>query len=400
VNRTEYLTESETAAILLTDGEAAALAKVGMQLASDRDWWGEDAQEPTQRAIIRCSPLGRGQWSVRVQDAVGVVSIGSLQLLVSPKVPMDHLVLLFSEAIQVPRLADQSGWAAAANSMWEVVARWFVLAVRVVLRRDLSRDYQELAESLPEVRGRIEHFKTARAFCAGRLEMHCVFDEFTIDTPINRLLRAAARAICGSTPLSKQVRRDAAQLVVRMTDVGEFRPTDLLASPERRTAHYSDAVALAKQILKNTGRTIAAGDTRIWTFLIRTPELVEAGVRSILQRELTPITVTKKGRRLARSLLTVNPDLVFDKPLAVGDVKYKLAAEQWNRADLYEVVAFAEEFRTPRASLLSFGKAGGSERSSVTVGDIQVERIIWDVVLPPQGAAKRLCSDMRRWLTA
>lgn len=106
------------------------------------------------------------------------------------------------------------------------------------------------------------------------------------------------------------------------------------------------AIALGRNLLRWTGRSLAEGGAAAWTFLIRTPEMVEAGVRSVLAERLGPGTVRKEGRQLVGSTLTFNPDLVFGGPaVAVGDVKYKLAGGDWDRSDLYQVVAFATAFR-------------------------------------------------------
>jgi 5-methylcytosine-specific restriction endonuclease McrBC regulatory subunit McrC len=196
---------------------------------------------------------------VRVQDAVGVVSVGNLQIVVRPKIPTPHLLHLFSKAIQVPRLEDQPGTVEAAAALWELVARWFVRSTMTVIRRDLSRDYQDTHDALRVVRGQVNCVPTARAYYAGRVELHCAFDDFTTDTALNRLLRAAAREVSRSTALTAAVRRDSFRILARLEDIGELRPNDLGATVERRTWYYRDAVTLAKNILRYVGRTFASG---------------------------------------------------------------------------------------------------------------------------------------------
>jgi 5-methylcytosine-specific restriction endonuclease McrBC regulatory subunit McrC len=49
-------------------------------------------------------------------------------------------------------------------------------------------------------------------FYAGRLALSCVFDEFGLDAPINRLLKRAASIVAGSTVLQAETRRRAARL--------------------------------------------------------------------------------------------------------------------------------------------------------------------------------------------
>ena len=57
-------------------------------------------------------------------------------------------------------------------------------------------------------------------------------------------------------------------------------------------------------------------------------------------------------------------------------MKYKRATDVWNRADLYEVTAFAEHLGTARAAIFDFGSA---QRPTVKIGDIHIGHINWDV---------------------
>jgi 5-methylcytosine-specific restriction enzyme subunit McrC len=392
--RTEHLVESTPALLQLTDAEVDGLSQAGRSLASNAAWWGGDG--PVERSVIHCQPAAAGRWTIRVQDAIGVVSVGTTQLVIHPKIPLDHLLLLFSESLQSPRLAEQRASVAPAASFWEIVARWFVAATQRVLRRDLSRDYQECSETLRLARGTIRHLPTTRAVLAGRLEISCTFDDFTIDTPLNRVLAAASRAITASMALPDEVRRDASRLLAHMRDVGPLRPWDLRHAPDRRTSHYGDAVVLASHVLRNVGRSVSGGDQASWTFLVRTPELVEAGVRAILRRSLHPTAVYKRGRRLKDTNLTITPDLVFGDAVAIGDIKYKVATDGWSRADLYEVVAFAEEFRTHKAALVFFGRAQAP--CCLTVGDISVHRLLWDLGARADEASLGLGRAVRTWL--
>jgi 5-methylcytosine-specific restriction enzyme subunit McrC len=118
---------------------------------------------------------------------------------------------------------------------------------------------------------------------------------------------------------------------------------------DRLTHRYSDAVAFAKVLLRGGGIQIAAGEMHGWCFLIRTPDLIEAGIRAVLQGALTPKwSLKKKGRSIAGTGLTLSPDLVFDDGLAIGDVKYKEFDDEWSRADLYQSVAFAAGYEGDR----------------------------------------------------
>jgi 5-methylcytosine-specific restriction endonuclease McrBC regulatory subunit McrC len=238
---------------------------------------------------------------------------------------------------------------------------------------------------------------TTRAYYTGRLELHCTFDDFVVDTPLNRMIKAAAREVSRSSLLTKAVRRDALRVVARLEDVGDLRQSDRLVEVDRPTWYYSDALTLARHILRFVGRTIAPGDVSAWTFLIRTPELIEAGIRQILRNDLAPKTVEKKGKRLQNSEMTINPDIVFGDVRALADVKYKLMDRSWNRADLYEAVAFAAGFRVRHTSIIGFSPSS-ADREDLEVGDFRVAKFLWPCSEAPAAASNHLSSAVKSWL--
>jgi 5-methylcytosine-specific restriction endonuclease McrBC regulatory subunit McrC len=319
-----------------------------------------------------------------------------LQISVEPKIPPDHLLHLFSKALLVPRLVEEHATVGAAAALWELLARWFVRSMMAVLRRDLTRDYQGVEDTLQTLRGRVASIPTARAYYSGRIEIHCAYDDFVADTPLNRLLRAATREVSRSALLTEAVRRDALRVLARLEDVGEFRPNDMFASVDRRTWYCRDAAALAKHILHGVGRTFLRGAEGAWTFLIRTPEVVEAGIRQTLAETISTFAISKFSAPIDGASFGAHPDIVFGSGSAVGDIKYKLSDGTWNRPDLYELFAFAAAFRCLDAVLICFAR-GGLQPANVSVGETSVHRVAWNCSTTPELASLALCKSIALW---
>jgi hypothetical protein len=134
---------------------------------------------------------------------------------------------------------------------------------------------------------------------------------------------------------------------------------------------------------------------------VRTPELVETGVREILKRGLAgTFAVAKKARTLKGSSLTINPDLVFGDNEAIGDVKYKLMGSDWQRPDLYQVVSFAAGFRTTKACLITFCSEPDAALPTIHVGDITADCFSWlaSPSISPPSAAAELVLQVGNWL--
>jgi 5-methylcytosine-specific restriction endonuclease McrBC regulatory subunit McrC len=284
----------------------------------------------------------------------------------------------------------------------DLVARWYLNATERLLRGDLIRDYRETRDDLEAVRGRVDALGTAQLFYAGRLAATCDFEVFDVDTPLNRVLKAAARAIVRNPTMAHENRRRAERVVLRMDDVRSLQPDDLRAWVDRRTASYQDPILLARHILLSEGRALASGDVSARSFLIPTPDLIEDGIRNILSAALADLcTVRKKGRRLEDSTMTINPDLRFD-PVAVGDVKYKLNWGAWPRSDLYQSVAFAAGFRRREALVVSFCDDLRNDLDTVRFGDVALHHLQWRAIetMEVSAAEQQFVYAARAWWTA
>jgi hypothetical protein len=155
-------------------------------------------------------------------------------------------------------------------------------------------------------------------------------------------------------------------------------------------------------VLRSSGRSLGQGHDAVWTFLIRTPELVETGIRNILQHHLGREVVVKRGLLLPGSTLTFNPDLRFWDRRAVADVKYKLSTGQWQRADLYQVLAFAAALRCTHAAVMNFSADASYINDPVlSVGDYEVHQSSWPASnsLTAADAASAFCASVSNWLS-
>jgi 5-methylcytosine-specific restriction endonuclease McrBC regulatory subunit McrC len=305
--------------------------------------------EPLVRSVIRARRTPAGSWMVRVSDAIGVIAIPGLQITVKPKIPLGHLLLMFAKADVWPRLDEQRTEIEQSRELFELITRWFLSAAEQLLRLGLTRDYELERQELPAVRGRLEPLRTSLLYYSGQLAFDCEYEDFTYNTPLNRLIRAAAHAVVASPLLPQPIRARAMRVAARVEEADDLRPGDLRVKVDRRTAHYRESVLLAITIIQSLGRTPLAGGHIGWTFLIRTPETVEDALRLFLAEALPAASVDKTRIQLPGTSLTLNPGLVFSAPRAVGDVKYKLSPGEWIRTDLYQLVAFATGFRVSHA---------------------------------------------------
>lgn len=402
-----HLRESRWASVDLTGDQARTVAALGKSLAGQAGWWGGGSPDadtadaaPTEVSAIHVRRSVHGGSEVRVVDAIGVIQVGDKVLAVHPKVPGDHVLQLLAEGGALPRMSESPVAVGTGEHLFDLLARWLVVSSEEVLRGDLIRDYRTHDETLTYVRGRIDVRRTALRLLGGRPELICEYDDLDVDTPVNRVLLAAIRIVTRSPLAQATTRSRANRLIGHFNGVTETKPDDLSAQVEPRTWYYRQALSLAKLILRGSAVDLAAGDTPASAFLLRTPEHVEAGVRSLLSSRLSPDhSVTKKGLALPPTRKTLNPDLVFDGGNCVGDVKYQLQGGDWDTAHLYQAVTFATGFRAEHALVLTF-TTGPPPRPPLKVGNVGLTNICWDA-RPGVGydaAADALVADVRAWL--
>jgi 5-methylcytosine-specific restriction enzyme subunit McrC len=398
--RRETLREAAWAEVDLTLEQQAQLQAIGRRLAKGTDRYGNPIPGSEASLIKVERAIGQQRARVRVLDAVGVIAISGLQLLIEPKIPQAHLLYLAERSGVLPAMATQRAAIKEDQHLVGLVAHWFVASLERLLEEGLSRDYRVERGPQRTVRGRIDPLQTAQMFYRGELGVHCEHEEFDFDTPLNRLLLAAARIVACADPLDPVLRRRAARATRHLYDVGTFRSSDMTATVDRTTAHYGDGITLAKEIIRSSGRALGVGASIGWTFLFRTAAPIESGLRMILKEVLADqMHVAKRAFPLGDSGKTVTPDLVFGDAEAIGDVKYKLCSGDWTRPNLYEVVAFAAAAQVPEAVLVSFLAPGSPPPQSLTFGRISVKGISWpaDPNLSPAQAAELFSAAARRW---
>ena len=107
-------------------------------------------------------------------------------------IPLRNIWLLFVYAADLVRFKDEAKVEAeSARDLPELLARLLVRVVQQRLRRNLSRGYRARHAVLSRVRGRIDLLSTASGQLLERGCVACRFEDHTMDTPRNQLVRAA-----------------------------------------------------------------------------------------------------------------------------------------------------------------------------------------------------------------
>ena len=226
----------------------------------------------------------------------------------STTIPLRNVWLLFLYAADLVRFTGEfNHQIEAARDLPDLVARLLTHVVDERLRRNLSRGYCLKTASLARVRGRIDVLETATRQLMDRGQVACRFEEHTMDTPRNRLVRAAFGRLAPRVA-DEQVAHRCRQLAgdfIRMGVIGPRPSWAELASDQIGRNETADRfmVALARMVFDTIipseeigGVSGALPDTT--DHLVR--RLFERAVGNAMRLELQPQGWSvMQGRRLS-----------------------------------------------------------------------------------------------------
>lgn len=114
------------------------------------------------------------------------------------KIPVRNVWLLFLYAADLAQFRDRfEAEIEDSPDFKSLVARLLCYATEKRLRRNLSYGYRRHEDVLRRVRGRIDILESVSRDLFRRGEVACRFEELTLDTPRNRLVRAALERLSG-----------------------------------------------------------------------------------------------------------------------------------------------------------------------------------------------------------
>jgi 5-methylcytosine-specific restriction enzyme subunit McrC len=142
---------------------------------------------------------------------VGVISAGNLRLEVLPKIGSDDEGLAdqipktaAGERIDLLKMLTETGelpdciirevvGGHSMNDIVEFTIRWYITKLNSLINLGLVRGYQESVEDLGVLRGRINPKAQMLNRFLRKPLIACIYDDFTEDTKLNRILKAGLR---------------------------------------------------------------------------------------------------------------------------------------------------------------------------------------------------------------
>lgn len=323
--------------------------------------------------------------AIRTHQFVGVVRQGDLQLEILPKldglsepsqVRKNLLAMLATTQSLDVRASEVVGYLESSEPFICALARLYCNRLLEAVRKGLRQDYVYFGELLPHIRGKVDWPAQARLQVTQRLDFHCLFDERSNDTPLNRTLKSAL--LTANTLLEgSRVSRVVNEIRNAMDEIADIcPPPEQMARlrTDRMNRNLEPLLALAKLLLGNRnpdlGRsTRGSHDTFaiVWDMNVLFEEyvgrvtedvLLPKGFSVDLQEDAAAYLASEAKSQKKAFLL--RPDILVRhrrKPVVVADTKWKrLDPSQSNLgvapSDAYQVLAYANRYETDLAVLV------------------------------------------------
>ena len=355
---------------------------------------------------------------LKAGQVVGVLAVPGLSLEILPKIQGERndvrqaLIRMIFMSDQVPTaVSDDATMSVQKRDLLEVLIRIFVTRLLEASRRGLPHRYRTVEEDLPLVRGKLNITRQLSLQIARPDRLSCIYDELSVDTPLNRVLKAAVTMLRDRV-LESANRRMLNELAARLDAVGDsanpfLEPVRL----DRSNTSYHRIYQLARMLLTRNWQDTRAGRNNGIALLFEMNVLFEKFIAGCARKALGGDSVRSQARdkyalfdAQEGDLFQLRPDIVINKNTVV-DTKWKELKKDEDKqklgvsqADIYQMLAYAQAYEAERVILLypwheGLGDQGVLRRWKISGTDIPLVIATVDVSQPdrvPQELTKIL----------
>ena len=307
--------------------------------------------------------------SLQAGQVVGVLAVPGASVEILPKI--DHgndairkaLVHMLAVAHGLP-VADSelARLATQIENLLEILIAVFADRLLIAVRRGLPHRYRLRQDDLPLMRGKLDlRRQIARHVLRSDL-LACNFDELSVNTPLNRVLKAVVARLSSIARHAANVRK-LAELSARFEFVEEIQnPLREPVQLDRSNTAFHRLYVWARLFLAGEWQSTTSGAKEGVALLFPMNDLFEAFVGRSLKAALVSSSVqlqhTRSHALTAQGgpLFALRPDIVIDNDIVI-DTKWKelkscdrvVGVEQ---SDVYQMLAYARAYEARRLILL------------------------------------------------
>ena len=251
------------------------------------------------------------------------------------------------------------------QDLLEILIRIFTDRLLEAARRGLPHRYLHFADDLPRLRGKL-HIQRQFSRNAVRPDrLACLFDEFSADTPLNRLLKAAIVRLLAVSKSANTLRK-LGELHARFDNVSDS-PAPLCepVKLDRTNRSYHKLHTLARLILARDWQNTTTGRSEGFGLLFPMNDLFEEFIGRSMQIALPDCDVHLQ-HKVHHVIASPNPRFQLRPDIVIKQGRDRLVMDtKWKRlqpdpdknfdvkqADIYQLLAYAKAYDAKRVILL------------------------------------------------
>lgn len=204
----------------------------------------------------------------------------------------------------------------------QVLAEILIHGVNLQRKRGLEHDYNETRENLQFIRGRLHAVETALNRSRGDFSADCTFDEYTVDTFLNQILKLTMIRMLSMRTLSSSQKFRIRRLLPYFELVSDIPPHQVTwgrARFDRNNATYRLLIHVAYMLLNDLGMTTQESPHQTHGLEIKNmPLLFQYFVLNYFKKHFPELCVRSerqlhKGIELKSNLVPIlKPDIMLE----------------------------------------------------------------------------------------
>ena len=254
--------------------------------------------------------------------------------------------------------------AVCRMNVLEVFIRLFADEVMRLTKMGLQSGYESLEGNLTCAKGKLLFAKQLQHNLAHKERIYAAYDEFTVNRPENRILKAALIYLSSLTR-SARTQKDLKRLLALFEGVTPSVNYDAdfaRIAPDRNTKAYETALRWAQVFLKKKSFTSFSGSSAAMALLFPMEKLFESYIPALMRELLAgtgaTLSTQDKGYHLfdTPACFALRPDIVLahQGEVFIMDTKWKrlsgdAALYGISQADMYQMYAYYQKYNAAQA---------------------------------------------------
>ena len=184
-------------------------------------------------------------------------------------IPIKNLYYMLSYAFQI---LNEQGYKKLATEEFDnagdLCAAILIRGISNQLKRGLGREYISETDTIAAIRGKIEINESIKNQTMIRNQMTCTYDEFSVDSPLNRIIKSTVMLLIKSD-IAKQRKKELRKLMVFFADVSlvDVHAINWSVNYDRNNQTYRLLITICHLVVKGLLQTKSDGAVKMMDFL-------------------------------------------------------------------------------------------------------------------------------------